>query len=348
MLKRMWDDASRWDAVCRRDRSADGAFVFAVATTGVYCRPGCGARQPLRENVRFFADGPAARDAGFRACLRCRPDVAAADAVAVAHACALMTEAEEGLPVATLAAAVGMSVGHFHKVFARATGVTPRAWAAARREDAVRHALADGASVTAAIQDAGYGAASRFYEAQALGMTPSAWRDGAAGESIRFASAQCHLGVVLAAGTARGLCWVALGDDAAALETEMRARFSRAELLQADAAFGALLAGVVRMVEAPATAAALPLDVRGTAFQVRVWRALRAIPAGVTVSYAMLAERIGVPGAARAVARACATNDVAVVVPCHRVVRGSGDLAGYRWGIERKRALLARERELPR
>jgi AraC family transcriptional regulator, regulatory protein of adaptative response / methylated-DNA-[protein]-cysteine methyltransferase len=345
VLNRMFDsDDQRWTALCARDRTADGTFVFAVLTTGVYCRPSCGARRPLRQNVRFYEDGAAARRAGYRACLRCRPDQQGSDALAVAKACSAMDAAEDTPHLADLAQATSLPPAQLHRVFRAATGLTPRQWHAARRAGRVAEMLGSGANVTQAIHNAGYGAASRFYAAEPLGMTPSAFQDGGAGETLRFATAPCALGQVLAAATKRGLCAVWLGDDAADLEAELRRRFPQANLLPGDMEFATLLAQVVTLVEHPESPQDLPLDLHGTAFQLRVWQALRAIPSGQTISYAALAARLGMPNGARAVARACATNDVAIAVPCHRVVRGCGDLAGYRWGLSRKKSLLAREK----
>jgi len=339
---------ARWDAVVRRDRAADGAFVYAVRSTGVYCRPSCAARQPRRDNVSFHETPQAAARAGFRACKRCRPDEpspGAAQAAAVARACRLIEDAEEMPSLDALAGSAGLSRFHFHRVFKAQTGVTPKAYAAAHRRTRVHAALGRATTVTAAIYDAGFGSNGRFYEAAAgmLGMTPSAYRAGGTGEAIRFAVGQCWLGAVLVAATAKGVCAILLGDDAAALLRELQGRFPKARLIGGDAAFEATVAAVVAAVETPGRGPALPLDVRGTAFQQRVWQALRDIPPGTTVSYSALAARIGRPAAVRAVAQACAANPVAVVIPCHRVVRTDGSLSGYRWGLARKRALIDRE-----
>lgn len=341
-------DDERWAAVVRRDRAAAGRFFYSVATTGVYCRPGCSARRPRRENVRFHATREEAARAGFRPCRRCRPDeppLAERRAEAVARACRLIETAGEAPNLDALAEAAGMSRYHFHRVFKGVTGVTPRAYAAARRAERMREALRAGGTVTAAIYEAGFGSGGRFYAeaADILGMAPASFRRGGAAETIRFAAGVCSLGSILVAATARGVCAILLGDDPDALVHELEERFPRAELVGGDPAFEALVARVVGFVEAPALGLDLPLDVRGTAFQRRVWQALRSIPAGETVSYRRLAERIGAPKAARAVARACAANALAVAVPCHRVVRADGALSGYRWGVERKRALLDRE-----
>lgn len=341
-------DLERWEAVVNRDRRAEGHFVFAVATTGIYCRPGCSARRPRRENVRFFARAEEAERAGFRPCKRCRPEgpsIEERHAAAVARACRLIESAEEAPDLATLAGAAGMSRYHFHRIFKAATGLTPRAYASAHRARRVREALREGSTVTDAIHEAGFGSASRFYDAsrEVLGMPPSSYRRGGREEMIRFALGECSLGSVLVAATAKGVCAILLGDDPEALLRDLEDRFANARLVGGDESFESLVARVIALVEAPALGHDLPLDVRGTAFQQRVWQALRDIPAGSTESYAEVAARIGAPGAARAVARACAANPAAVAVPCHRVVRRNGGLSGYRWGVERKAALLERE-----
>ena len=345
------NEAGLWEAVVRRDAAADGRFVYAVRSTGIYCRPGCPARLPKRENVAFFASAGEAARAGFRPCRRCRPDgVSPAErpAAAVSRACRLI-ETSEALPALDdLAAAVGVSPYHFHRQFKAATGLTPKAYAKAHRAEAVRRALADPrGTVTQAIYDAGFGSNSRFYETstETLGMTPGAYRDGGAGTCIRFAVAECSLGSLLVACSAKGVCAIALGDDPQALAQALQDRFPKAELVGGDAGFERLVARVVGFVEAPGLGLNLPLDIRGTAFQQRVWQALTEIPAGRTASYAEIARRIGAPTATRAVARACAANAIAVAIPCHRVVRTDGSLSGYRWGVDRKRALLAREAE---
>ncbi|QDF97690.1 bifunctional transcriptional regulator/O6-methylguanine-DNA methyltransferase [Azoarcus sp. DD4] len=340
----------RWAAVVARDPAADGRFFYSVATTGVYCRPSCGARRARPENVRFHASREAAEAAGFRPCKRCRPDhpaLAEQHAAGVTAACRLIEEAEAPPTLAALAAAAGLSPHHFHRIFRKLTGLTPRAYAAAHRAQRLRAGLDSGTTVTQAIFDAGYNANSRFYaEADAvLGMPASRYRAGGAGTEIRFAIAQCSLGAILVAASERGVCAVFMGDDPEALLRDLQDRFPRARLVGGDAGFEQTVATVVGFVEAPAIGLALPLDVRGTAFQQRVWQALREIPAGRTASYAEIAERIGAPRSVRAVAGACAANPVAVAIPCHRVVRSDGGLSGYRWGVERKRALLLREAE---
>ncbi len=342
------EDGAFWQAVLRGDRGADGQFVYAVATTGIYCRPSCGARRPHPGHVRFFADGAAARQAGFRPCRRCRPDgppPAELEARAVERACRAMESAAEPRTLEALAAAAGMSPRHLHRIFRRLTGVTPRAYAAARRAERLRKLLPDAPTVTAALHEAGFGSAARFYAeaGEMLGMPPSRFRRGGAGERIRFALGRSSLGAVLVAATPRGVCAIALGETPDALEADLAARFPRAELRQGGADFEGWVAAAVGLVEAPAAGFRLPLDLRGTAFQLRVWQALRGIPPGSTAAYGVVASRLGLPHGARAVARACAANPVAVAVPCHRVVAADGGLAGYRWGMQRKAALLRRE-----
>lgn len=341
-------EAQRWQAVQARDAGADGHFLYAVLTTGVYCRPSCAARPARRENVSFHLTCEAAERAGYRACKRCRPDGpsrAESKAAAVAEACRLIEVAEEMPSLEALAEAAGMSRYHFHRVFKEATGVTPRDYAAARRAERLKERLDGGGSVTEAFHGAGFGSNGRFYEQAGalLGMRPKDWKDGGRDADIRFAIGQCSLGAVLVATTERGICAIQFGDDPQALLDALQDRFPKARLIGGDAEFEALVARVVGLVERPAAAVSLPLDVRGTAFQQRVWKALREIPAGTTLTYAELAARIGSPAAVRAVATACASNEIAVAIPCHRVIRKGGALAGYRWGIERKQALLARE-----
>jgi AraC family transcriptional regulator of adaptative response/methylated-DNA-[protein]-cysteine methyltransferase len=346
--QRYLSDDERWEAVEGRDRAADGVFYYAVRTTGVYCRPSCAARMPRRENVGFFKTNEEAEKAGFRPCKRCRPNERApseARAEAIARACWLIEEAEESPSLDDLAEAAGMSRFHFHRVFKETVGVTPKAYAAASRRARVQSGLREAPSVTAAIYGAGYNASSRFYEnvEAKLGMTPSAYRKGGQDSVIRFAVGECSLGSILVAATERGLCAIQFGDDPQVLVEELQRRFPRAELIGADREFEELVAKVVGFVEAPTRGLDLPLDVRGTAFQQRVWQALREIPAGSTASYRDIAARIGRPKAVRAVAQACASNAIAVAIPCHRVVRTDGALSGYRWGVERRRALLDRE-----
>ena len=341
-------DAQRWDAVRHRDARADGAFYYSVRTTGVYCRPSCAARLALRENVAFHATCADAERAGFRPCKRCRPNeapLAQRQADAVARACRLIESSDAPPTLDALARAVGISRYHLHRVFKSITGVTPKAYADAHRADRVRAELPKRATVTDAIYEAGFNSNGRFYahSAQTLGMQPRDYRTGGSGASIRFAVGQCSLGSILVAATERGVCAITLGDDPDALVRDLQDRFPSATLTGGDAAFERWVATVVGFVEAPRLGLDLPLDVRGTAFQQRVWRALREIPPGSTASYADIAMRLGEPKAVRAVAQACAANALAVAIPCHRVVRKDGALSGYRWGVERKRELLKRE-----
>jgi AraC family transcriptional regulator of adaptative response/methylated-DNA-[protein]-cysteine methyltransferase len=336
------DEEAAWRAVLARDRAADGRFVTGVLSTGIYCRPSCAARHPARRNVRFFRDGAAARAAGLRACRRCRPDEEARDAAAVARAVAFIEQAEAPPALADIAAAAGYAPHHFHRLFRRATGVTPAAYARGVRARRAEAALGAGRDVTHALYEAGYQAPSRFYaEARdRLGMRPRTWRDGGRGETIRYATAATTFGAMLLAATARGICRLSFGEDAA----DLAALFPNAEIVPGDASFADLLARAIAAVEAPGRAHDLPLDMRGTAFQQAVWQALAAVPAGETLSYAALAAAAGQPGAARAAGSACGANPVAVLVPCHRATRGDGSLGGYAYGPALKRALLARER----
>jgi AraC family transcriptional regulator of adaptative response/methylated-DNA-[protein]-cysteine methyltransferase len=338
----------RWNRVLSRDPSADGSFWYSVATTGVYCRPSCPSRTANPKNVRFHDTLEAARAAGFRACRRCRPDEAPLQsrrAALVAQACRLIEQAEEVPGLAVLARTAGLSPGHFHRLFRAATGVTPKAYALAHRAAKVRDQLRSSSTVTAAIHDAGFNSSGRFYEqaADVLGMTPTAYRAGGTRAEIHFAVGECSLGSILVARSPAGICAILLGNDPHALVVELQDRFRNAHLIGGDAGFEQLVARVVGLVEAPAQGLDLPLDIRGTAFQRRVWAVLREIPAGSTASYAEIAARIGAPGSSRAVAAACAANALAIAIPCHRVVRMDGALSGYRWGVERKRALLERE-----
>lgn len=341
-------DEARWQAVLNRDTAADAAFVYAVRSTGIYCRPTCAARRPRRENTEFYTDGDAAERAGYRACKRCRPQARSLSqrhAEAVARACRLIEASEELPGLDELADAAGLSRFHFHRVFKANTGLTPKAYGAACRAERVRDGLRDSETVTEAIFDAGFNSSGRFYTASSgiLGMTPGAYRAGGRGTEIRFALGECVLGSILVAASDKGICAISLGDDPDSLLRELEDRFSTARLVPGDADFGEWVARVVGFVEAPRLGLSLPLDIRGTAFQRRVWHALTEIPPGSTASYAELAERIGAPRAVRAVARACAANTLALAIPCHRVVRTDGALSGYRWGVERKRALLERE-----
>jgi AraC family transcriptional regulator of adaptative response/methylated-DNA-[protein]-cysteine methyltransferase len=338
----------RWPAVVGRDARADGRFFYSVRTTGVYCRPSCAARSPRPENVAFHGSCADAERAGFRACKRCKPDqaaVAGPHAAMVAGLCRFIENAEAPPTLDQLAARAGLSAHHLHRVFKAVTGLTPKAYAAAHRAQRVRQALAHSDSVTEAIYDAGYNSNGRFYDEsnQVLGMTPTAYRAGGIDTQIRFAVGQCSLGAILVAQSGRGVCAILIGDDPDGLVRDLQDRFAQAALVGGDAAVEQLVATVVGFVEAPQLGLDLPLDVRGTAFQRRVWQALREIPVGRTASYGEIAARIGAPKSVRAVAGACAANALAVAIPCHRVVRHDGALSGYRWGVERKRALLERE-----
>lgn len=342
-------DDERWEQVKCRTRDADGRFVYAVLTTGVYCRPSCAARLPQMRNVRFFESNAQAERAGFRPCKRCQPDaapLAGRHAAAIAQACRLLQVAEDKPDYAAIARAAGLSRHHFHRLFKDITGMTPGAYLRAQREALAVKALGSGASVTQAIYEAGYSSSSRFYETlgPVLGLKPGAYRRKGAGETIRFAVGECSLGSILVAATAKGVCSIQFGDDPQALAGALQSIFPQAELIGGDHAFERLVAEVVGFVENPACGLELPLDVRGTVFQHKVWQALRAIPPGATATYAQVAATIGAPKAARAVASACAGNKLAVAIPCHRVVRTGGALAGYRWGVARKAALLLKER----
>ena len=338
----------RWTSLLARDSRADGTFYYSVETTGVYCRPSCAARLPRPENVKFYETRRDAEAAGFRPCRRCKPDqpsLAEQHASTIAKACRIIENAEEMPALHSLAEEVGMSAYHLHRVFKAVTGVTPKDYAIAHRNKRVRTTLGSEAKVTDAIYEAGFNSNSRFYESsnQILGMTPTDFRNGGARTDIRFAVGECSLGSILVAATERGVCAILLGDDPDALTRDLQDRFPNANLIGGETEFERIVAKVVGFVEAPQTGIHLPLDIRGTAFQQQVWQALQQIPAGTTISYAELAARIGQPKAVRGVAQACAANVLAVAIPCHRVVRNDGGLAGYRWGVERKRALLKRE-----
>lgn len=338
----------RWASVAARDAKADSTFYYSVKTTGVYCWPSCAARLARPENVQFHATREAAENAGFRPCRRCRPDqpsLMEQHAAKVADACRLIEESEHVPSLKSLAAHAGISPYYFHRIFKAITGVTPRKYATAQRAKRVRKQLMRSRTVTEAIYDAGYNSNGRFYaEADGvLGMTPSSYRAGGTNTAIRFALGECSLGSILVAASERGICCILLGDDPDTLLRDLQDGFPNAELIGGDEVFEKLIAQVIGFVESPAIGLDLPLDVRGTAFQQRVWRALRELPAGSTASYTEIARRIGAPKSARAVAQACAANNLAVAIPCHRVVRNDGGLSGYRWGVERKRALLKRE-----
>ena len=338
----------RWARIVARDKTADGHLWYSVYTTGVYCRPSCPSRTANPNNVQLHDTLESAKATGFRPCKRCNPDgpsIECENAALVARACRIIEESEEEPSLEVLAAVVGRSPTYFHRLFKAATGVTPKDYATAHRAAKVRQGLASGSSVTEAIYDAGFNSSGRFYEKSTgmLGMTPSQYRAGGANEEIKFAVGQTSLGAILVASSKKGVAAILLGNDPDKLVRNLQDRFPRAHLVGADRDYEALVARVVGFVEAPRIGLDLPLDIRGTAFQRRVWQALQEIPVGATVSYAEIAQRIGAPTAVRAVAGACAANSLAVAIPCHRVVRGDGSLSGYAWGVERKRVLLDRE-----
>ncbi len=336
-------------AVAARDRSFDGQFYYAVKTTGIYCRPPCPSRAARHGNVSFFLSCQAAERAGFRPCKRCKPNeraLAAQQAAMVTDVCWDIETADEIPSLEVIARKTKLSPSHFHRIFMSVTGLTPRAYAVAQRAQRVTSALAvPGTAITAAIYSAGFNSSGRFYEAAdaLLGMTPTNYRNGGKNTGIRFAAGACSLGFILVAISERGVCAILLGDDPGVLARDLKNRFPRARIAGGGAKFEALAAKVIAFVEAPAIGLDLPLDVRGTAFQQRVWQTLRDIPAGATASYAEIAKRIGAPKSARAVAKACAANEIAVAIPCHRAVRADGSISGYRWGVERKHALQKRE-----
>ncbi len=345
------EDDPRWHAVLARDLQADGRFFYSVDTTGIYCRPTCAARRPKAAHVAFHRTAADAERAGFRPCKRCKPDQPAADkrhAALVAKICRLLDTDEPEPSLADLAGQAGMSLSHhLHRIFKAAAGVTPKAYAAARRDVRLRSGLEQGLGVSKAIYAAVYSSTSRFYEKsdQLLGMTPKKYGSGGTGAVISFAVRDCSLGAILVAASERGVCAVFLGDDPEELVRELQDRFPRADFSDGDADFQSLVGMVVDEVENHEREQDVPLDLRGTLFQQKVWRALQEIPAGVTTTYSEIAKRIGSPRAVRAVASACAANKLAVVIPCHRVVRKDGGMGGYRWGLERKRRLLAKEIE---
>jgi AraC family transcriptional regulator of adaptative response/methylated-DNA-[protein]-cysteine methyltransferase len=344
----MDENEARWQMVRARDARGDGQFYYSVKTTGVYCRPSCAARLARRENVSFHESCLDAERAGFRPCKRCRPGQSTLmeqHREKVVAACRLIETADEALKLGELAEWVGLSPYHFHRLFKAVTGVTPKAYLNAHQINQVRTNLASGGPVTRAIYDSGFSSSSRFYEksSSVLGMTPRDFRAGGNNATMRFAVGECSLGSFLVAATGKGICAILLGDDAETLLRDVQDRFPKANLIGGDTAFEQLVAGVLGLIETPAAGFDLPLDIRGTAFQQRVWQALREIPPGEKISYAEIAEKIGSPKSVRAVAGACAANPIAIAIPCHRVVRKDGDLSGYRWGIERKRALLQRE-----
>jgi len=338
----------RWARILVRDRTADGHLWYSVLTTGVYCRPSCPSRSANPKNVQLHDTIEEAKATGFRPCKRCRPDGLSVDTenvAIVARACRLIEQSEEEQSLTDLAGAVGRSPSYFHRRFKAVTGLTPKDYAAAHRATKVREGLASGNSITEAIYDAGFNSSGRFYEKSTgmLGMTPSQYRAGGANEEIRFAVGETSLGAILVASSKKGVASILLGNDPDELVRDLQDRFPKARLIGADGDYEALVARVVGFIEAPGLGLDLPLDVRGTAFQRRVWQALQEIPIGQTVSYTEIAQRIGSPNAVRAVAGACAANRLAVAIPCHRVVRNDGSPSGYAWGIERKQALISRE-----
>jgi len=342
-------DEQRWNALVSRDTAADGAFVYSVKTTGVYCRPVCPARLARRENIQFHATAAGAQGKGFRPCKRCRPDAASFiqhHRIAVTKACALIEDSIDAPDLSTLAASAGMSPSHLHRIFRALTGLTPKAYTVAHRSQRARRELTDSKTVTAAIFSSGFNSSARFYSntSKVLGMTPTAFRAGGAGETLRFALGECSLGHLLVAASDVGICDISLGDDAPELLLGFQKRFPHAALVGDDKNFESTVAQVIAFVEHPAAGLNLPLAIQGTAFQQRVWKLLREIPSGHTSTYTQLAMRLGKPKSVRAVANACAANTIAIAIPCHRVIRKDGSLSGYRWGVDRKAALLARER----
>jgi AraC family transcriptional regulator of adaptative response/methylated-DNA-[protein]-cysteine methyltransferase len=335
------DFADAWGAVLRRDRARDGDFVTGVMTTGIYCRPSCAARHPARANVRFFQDGAAARLAGLRPCLRCKPDEVARDEAAVARAIDFLVTSDTIPPLDDIAGVAGYAPHHFHRLFKRATGMTPAAYGRSLRRKRAEAALDGDNSVTEAVYEAGYSGPSRFYAdtGRRLGMTPSAWRKGGAGVTIRWATVPTSLGAMLVAATDKGICRLSFDED----EEELRARFPKADIVAGGEAMGELIEGAIAAIERPAEMRNLPLDVQGTLFQEAVWQELLRIPPGETLSYATLAARAGSPRAVRAVGSACGANPVAVLIPCHRAKRADGSLGGYAYGLDRKDRLLERE-----
>lgn len=344
-------ESERWEAIAHRIQEADGTFLYAVKTTGVYCRPTCASRQPRRDNVLFFETCDAAEAAGFRPCKRCSPRLTSPQqqqAEIMAEVCKQIEAADTPLSLDKMAQIAGLSVYHFHRVFKAIVGITPKQYVAAHRAKRVRQHLQEATTVTQAIYEAGFETSSNFYDQSAalLGMTPSEYQQGASGVEIRYTVKPCWLGWVLVAATSKGICAIAFDDSSERLMVQLRADFPKAQLCEGDRTFKGWVEQVIGLIEAPQQTVDLPLDIQGTAFQQQVWQALRAIAPGTTVSYAEIAKRIGKPKAVRAVANACANNQLAVVIPCHRVVGSDGSLRGYRWGRDRKQALLNKEATL--
>ncbi|HET8710529.1 MAG TPA: bifunctional DNA-binding transcriptional regulator/O6-methylguanine-DNA methyltransferase Ada [Spongiibacteraceae bacterium] len=342
------NDEQRWQAVVARDVIADGQFVYAVPSTGVYCKPSCAARLPKRENVAFYLGCAEAEEAGFRACKRCRPnapDLSVRQRDVIERVCRLIESNEETLSLDALAQQAAMSRFHFLRTFKKIVGITPKQFQQALRTQRLQQSLRHGESITEVIYAAGYGSSGHFYADadKVLGMQPRTMQRGGAGISIHHGVVPSVLGLVLVAATDKGICRIELGDFAQELTNALQRDFPHAQLLPMNTQLEAWLREIVRFIEYPQHALQLPLDIQGTAFQRQVWQALRDIPLGATASYTEIAARIGKPNAVRAVATACASNQLALAIPCHRVIRSNGELAGYRWGIERKRELLRRE-----
>jgi AraC family transcriptional regulator, regulatory protein of adaptative response / methylated-DNA-[protein]-cysteine methyltransferase len=339
----------RWEAIAQRNQDSEGAFLYGVKTTGIYCRPACASRLPNRDNVRFFQSTAEAEEAGFRPCKRCQPNATSPQEERIqliTRICKLIETSETSLSLSELAAVAGLSQYHFQRSFKEIVGVTPKAYEKAQREKRLRDQLQKGVSVTQSIYDAGFGTSSHFYEGanEMLGMAPSQYKAGAKNIEIQFATAQSFLGWVLVASTEKGICAIDFGESPETLIEGLKTRFPKALLREPDVEFSGWVAQVIAFIETPKRGLDLPLDIQGTAFQQRVWKALQTIPPGSTLSYSEVAQQIEMPSAVRAVATACAANTLAVAIPCHRVVRSNGELSGYRWGIERKRALLEQEK----
>ena len=340
----------RWLQVLAKDATADGTFYYSVSTTGVYCKPSCASRPARPEHVAFHTSFKSAERAGFRACKRCKPtqpSLLETRSKMVTEICRMIEDAEQNINLATLAATAGLSMYHFHRIFKAVTGLTPKAYWEAHRTKKIRAGLNKKATITDAIFEAGFNSNSRFYEqsSQLLGMTPFNFKSSGSNTVIRFALGECALGSILVASSEHGVCAIFLGDNPEKLLQDLQSTFLNATIIGADRDYERLVAKVVRFIETPAIGLDLPLDIRGTAFQQRVWQALREIPAGKTLSYSQLAQKTGKPKAVRAVASACAANKIAVAIPCHRIVRNDGALSGYRWGLARKASLLKKESE---